>query len=75
MVTPRAGRIIRGLAAGLLIACGIGIGAANPWWAAVVFGVPLIVAGVLLVPAATTRSELPQFRRASGPSAALRPGA
>ncbi len=69
MVTPRAGRIIRGLAAGLLIACGIGIGAANPWWAAVVFGVPLIVAGVLLVPAATTRSELPQFRRASGPSA------
>ena len=57
------------LAAGFLIACGIGIGATNPWWAAVVFGAPLIGAGVLLVPAATARSELPRFRRASGPAA------
>ena len=63
-VNPRTGRIVRSLLAGILIACGVGIGAANPWWAAVVFGTPPIVGGVLLVPAATGRSELPRFRRA-----------
>ncbi|MEP9394196.1 hypothetical protein ABLE92_16870 [Gordonia sp. VNQ95] len=56
-------RVIRSAVAGAILAMGIGLGAFNPWWAALVVGVPLVIAGVALIPRATRTSELPLFRR------------
>lgn len=58
------GRILRAIIAGLLIAAGIGLGAMNPWWVALVFGVPLVFGGIALIPRPTRMSELTPFRTA-----------
>ncbi|GAB90489.1 hypothetical protein [Gordonia rhizosphera] len=47
----------------MLIATGIGLGAFNAWWFALVVGVPVIILGMSAVPRATRTSELPVFRR------------
>lgn len=56
-------RLFRSAAAGAVTASGIGLGAFNAWWVALIVGVPLVVAGVAILPRATRISELPRFRR------------
>jgi hypothetical protein len=48
-------------AAGAVIALGVGIGAYNAWWAALFPSIPLVVAGLLLVPRPSRTSELDVF--------------
>ncbi|MEZ0365034.1 hypothetical protein ACAG26_15230 [Mycobacterium sp. pUA109] len=52
--------------AGVLIAAGIGLGAYNAWWVALVVAVPLVIAGLLVGPRPSRLSELPVFESASG---------
>lgn len=59
----RTSRLLRILIAGVAIGLGVGIGVGNPWWAALAFGVPLVVVGVLVLPHATRTSEIPPLRR------------
>ncbi|WP_198938729.1 hypothetical protein [Mycobacterium sp. NS-7484] len=54
-------------AAGVIIALGIGVGAYNAWWLALLVSVPLIVVGVAMVPRASRLSELEVFENASAP--------
>ncbi|WP_168706230.1 hypothetical protein [Gordonia paraffinivorans] len=56
-------RFVRAVAAGLVIATGIGLGAFNAWWVALVVGVPLVFVGLLISPRPSRVSELPEFRR------------
>ncbi len=56
-------RVVRAALGGMLIATGIGLGAFNAWWFALVVGVPVIILGMSAVPRATRTSELPVFRR------------
>ncbi len=48
-------------AAGVLIALGIGLGAYNSWWVALLASLPLIVGGVALMPRPSRVSELDPF--------------
>lgn len=47
--------------AGVLIALGIGLGAYNAWWVALLLSLPLIVGGVALMPRPSRVSELDPF--------------
>jgi hypothetical protein len=55
--------------AGALIGAGIGLGAYNAWWAAVLVSIPLIVAGLAISPRPSRTSELPVFKDAAHPQA------
>ncbi|MGV9800724.1 hypothetical protein ACWDTP_22010 [Mycobacterium sp. NPDC003449] len=48
-------------AAGALIAVGIGLGAYNAWWVALLIAIPLIVAGLAIAPRPSRISELDAF--------------
>ncbi|RPA19973.1 hypothetical protein [Gordonia sp. OPL2] len=61
--------MIRAVVAGTMVAVGIGLGAFNAWWVAVVIGVPLIVAGIAVLPRPSRISELPEFRRGTSADA------
>ncbi|MDV3125253.1 hypothetical protein M1247_10055 [Mycobacterium sp. 21AC1] len=64
-MTRTAVRVGRAGAAGALIALGIGLGAYNDWWVALL-AVPLIIVGFVLVPRHSRTSELEQFQPATG---------
>ncbi|MGV0742177.1 hypothetical protein [Mycolicibacterium sp. XJ870] len=51
--------------AGVLVAVGIGLGAYNAWWVALL-GIPLILVGLSMVPRPTRTSELALFEHATG---------
>ncbi|WKG05758.1 hypothetical protein [Mycolicibacterium sp. HK-90] len=56
-------------AAGALIGIGIGLGAYNAWWVAVLVSIPLIVAGVAIAPRPSRTSELAVFEGRAYPQA------
>ncbi|WP_040510968.1 YgaP family membrane protein [Gordonia soli] len=56
-------RVLRAALAGILIALGIGFGAFNAWWVALVIGVPLVFTGLALTPRPSRISELDVWRR------------
>ncbi|WP_208301318.1 hypothetical protein [Mycobacterium sp. DL440] len=56
-------------AAGVLIALGIGLGAYNAWWVAVLVSIPLIVVGLAIAPRPSRTSELEVFRDPAHPQA------
>jgi hypothetical protein len=56
-------------AAGVLIALGIGLGAYNPGWLALVISIPLVIAGFVLTPRASRSSELQVFTNSTPASA------
>lgn len=56
-------------AAGVLIAVGIGLGAYNAWWVAVLVSVPLIVAGLAIAPRLSRASDLEVFGDLTHPQA------
>ncbi|CDP83378.1 hypothetical protein BN975_00988 [Mycolicibacterium farcinogenes] len=61
MTVRRTVRVGRAGAAGVLIALGIGLGAYNSWWIALLLSLPLIVGGVALLPWPSRVSELVPF--------------
>jgi hypothetical protein len=62
-------RVVRAGVAGVIVAAGVGLGAFNAWWVALVVGVPLIVVGIAVLPRPSRVSELPEFRRGTSTSA------
>lgn len=56
-----AGRVGQAVAAGALLAVGIGLGAYNAWWLTLLVGVPLIAAGLISVPRPSQLSVLDVF--------------
>lgn len=54
-------------AAGALIAAGIGLGAYNAWWVALLVSIPLIVAGLAIAPRPSQLSELEAFEHGVPP--------
>jgi hypothetical protein len=63
----RTVRVGQAGAAGVLIALGIGLGAYNAWWVALVISIPLIVAGFAITPRASRISELGMFEDTTPP--------
>lgn len=57
----RTVRVGQAAGAGVLIALGIGLGAYNFWWVALLLSIPLIVGGVALMPRPSRVSELDPF--------------
>ncbi|UHJ55898.1 hypothetical protein [Mycolicibacterium fortuitum] len=55
--------------AGALIGVGVGIGAYNAWWVAVLISIPLMVAGLAIAPRPSRTSELPVFTDPGHPQA------
>lgn len=58
-----AERVGQAVAAGALLAVGIGLGAYNAWWLALLIGVPLIAAGLIIAPRPSQLSKLDEFER------------
>lgn len=56
-------------AAGAVVGIGIGLGAYNAWWVALLVSVPLIVAGLAVVPRPSRTSELAEFEDRAHPHA------
>lgn len=67
----RTTRVGQAGAAGVLIAVGIGLGAYNAWWVALVISIPLIIAGFVIAPRASRSSELAVFESPAQPSRAV----
>ncbi|MGH7290688.1 MAG: hypothetical protein ACREJT_05735, partial [Myxococcota bacterium] len=63
----RTARVAQAGAAGVLIALGIGLGAYNAWWVALLISIPLIVAGFVITPRASRISELGAFEYVTPP--------
>ena len=57
----RTVRVVQAVVAGVLVAAGIGLGAYNAWWVALVLSIPLIVGGLLVMPRPSRVADLTPF--------------
>lgn len=60
-------RVSQAGAAGAVIALGIGLGAYNAWWVALLISIPLVVAGLVIAPRPSRVSELDVFGHSEHP--------